>query len=456
MKTLSPEEFKKQYGDQAYTALAPKQPDYTNYFQKVASNLGNTFSQGGQDVTKAVQSLPSPSAPITAENVLKIPIEAGNIAGTIAKTAGGIIGSFLPTPPEKSLGKDIYGAISSTIDKIPGMTPDIKQGLDNVLQTALLKVGEKADPAIKSTISKGVDLSKNVVSDVGSKVSPIIDSAKNIVGKGTLTPEQYLQTAIQDATPKNWKSVVGERGIQNADGTVTPRINEAQGVLGKKSVRTVNPDAVNTAAGTELSKLDGYNKIAGNKSTSLQKAQFADNAISVKGKALDTSLQNENILRPPKELNKIIKDAVNTAADRSQLLSKSDPAVKNYLRSSQRIVAESDGTLLGERKVILKLDQAYEDAGGKYANNKPLDQIHRSARQSLINDMEVKAQSTEVKASLKEMENLYHANDVLWDNAKAEGGSTFEQFKKNHPLLEKAAVTGAKAAGFGTGVGLIR
>ena len=256
------------------------------------------------------------------------------------------------------------------------------------------------------------------------------------------TPEDITNSAIKDATPSYNKNLIGESGIRNPDGTITPRINEAEGLLGK---RTVNSTPSEIAAGTELSKLNGYPT----NGTSLEKAQFTDNSIASKGKALDASLAKENILRPPQELNKVIKTAVMDTADKSQLLSKSDPIVKNYLRSSQRIVNASDGTLAGERQVVLKLDQAYEDAGGKYANNKPLDQIHRAARQSLIDDMESKAQNTEVKGALKEMQNLYHANDVLWDKAKSEGGSVLEQLQKAHPLITHFVKSGLNAVKLG-------
>jgi len=83
------------------------------------------------------------------------------------------------------------------------------------------------------------------------------------------------------------------------------------------------------------------------------------------------------------------------------------------------------------------LDNAYEDAGGKYSNNKPLDQVHRSARNALIADMESKATNTEVQASLKGMKNLYNAEDALKQKAMKEGGSKLERAIKAHPVVSK-------------------
>lgn len=350
---------------------------------------------------------------------------------------------------EDKLDPKALQALNDVMDKHPVITQalgDLTSTAGNMMGVEGMSKIPSADTPVSeipenvaNTVKQGIDTAKNVVSNAKENIS-------NAVNKNP-TPQELESSAIKDATPAYNKSIVGEPAIRNSDGTLTPRVNEAKGL----NTRSVNSTLSEIESGKQLAKIEGYDP----KATSLEKAQLTDNEIAKKGKALDASLENEKVLRPPKELNKIIRDAVTDAADRSQLLSKSDPVVKNYIRSSQRIVDASDGTLAGERKVVLKLDQAYEDAGGKYSNNKPLDQIHRAARQALIEDMELKAQNTEVKASLREMQNLYKANETLWDKAKAEGGSVLEQLAKKHPVVTKIVKKGMNMVGLGETVNII-
>lgn len=415
---------------------------------KVGTAMYNTVSGAG-DV--AMGALGGVTAPISAAMKSVGDIGVGGIGNNKpGDTIGGNIMKNGIQPIADAVVK--HTGLQGVLTKYPGLEKDIP----NILGVALSFLGGEKAPEIKGAVSGGVDTGLGALKAGSEALDQTASKVKeSIFG----TPEQQLvkenaslqKTALQDATPSYNKNIVGEPAIRNPDGTLTPRVSEAKGL----SQRTVNSTPSEIASGNELSKIPEYKDLVKNKATNLEKAQIVDNAIANKGKALDTSLANEKILRPPKELNKVIRTAVMDTADRSQLLSKSDPVVKNYLRSSQRIVNATDGTLAGERQVVLKLDQAYEDAGGKYANNKPLDQIHRSARQSLINDMESKAQNTQVKASLREMQNLYNANDTLWDKAKAEGGSKFEQFVHTHPILSKITKAGVRATGLDAGLHLL-
>lgn len=333
-------------------------------------------------------------------------------------------------------------------DSNPDMAIAITKDLPGVLGAMGGSEASGGNPDVSIGGAKGAaSTAVSDVSDIANTAKENLKNAPPVTGTTKTQVNDLQNSAIKDTTPSYDKSLVGESAIRNPDGSLTPRINEAQGL----NKRTVNSTQSEVSAGNELAKIKGYDPT----DTSLEKAQLTESEIATKGKALDTSLENEHILRPPQELNKIIKTAVNDAADKSVLISKADPAVKNYLRASERVVSQTDGTLAGERQVILKLDQAYEDAGGKYSNNKPLDQIHRAARTSLIDDMEAKAQNTEVKALLKSMQNLYNADDVLWDKARAEGGSKFEQLVKKHPVISKIIKKGANMVGLGETVNLI-
>lgn len=296
--------------------------------------------------------------------------------------------------------------------------------------TAALGSGGEGDILNQSVsdVARGaVDTAKNAVSNVKDMVvkSPEAQAAK------------ITQQAIKDTTPAYSKSLVGESDIKGV-----PRVQEG-GIL---TSRTVTPTDAEVAAGKELAKIPNYPV----KGTALQKFNAIEPEIAKEGKALATSLKDENILRPPKEVAKIVKTAINNASENSVLLQKTDPIVKNYMRVANKAITQSDGTLAGELKVRQALDNAYADAGGKYINNKGLDQIHRAARNALNDDLEAKAVNTEVKASLKKQSNLYKAQDVLQDKAKAEGANGLKRWIKNNPKTMTAVKIGGGTAAYET------
>ncbi len=334
--------------------------------------------------------------------------------GALAETAGNVA---LATGAGEIKGKDII--------------PNIKEGA-----SATVKNFKEAGTSFKEAVTK----------------SPIEIAAEQ-AKQAKIKTESFQKNAIKDATPSYNKKIIGENMVEGPNGKMIPRLSEPD-TLNPTKPRTVNSSTSEIDAGKELTTVPGYQALIEKNATALDKANLVQNEIVTRAKALDASLEKENVLRPPKELNKLVKDATTKAGSESLLLQKADPAIKNYNRVANIAIKDSPGTLAGERKVVLKLDQAYEDAGGKYMNNKALDQIHRAARNALIDDMEAKAVSTEVKASLKSMKNLYNANDVLWEKAREEGGTKWEQFKKAHPIISKTAATVGRYTGLGEAIHL--
>lgn len=204
------------------TAAFFAQPDKSNgnpivnglfdYGKMVVKNLGNTFSQGAQNVTKAVTDIPQNAqnaggSPLA--DVASVATAAGHIAGDVAGTAGGILTSVLPPPPEKSLGKDIFNAIGSGISKIPGMTPDIQKGLSDVLNTALMGVGEKATPVVGDAIKSGVDTAVTSAKDMATAVTDKIPSIPN--------PKTAIENLMANPIPEQVKSALGESSAPTFD-----------------------------------------------------------------------------------------------------------------------------------------------------------------------------------------------------------------------------------------------
>lgn len=426
------------------TTLNGKQISYNTpeYVQKVnkyynqlyTSSQGQSGTSQGENTTPSSQNGPQTQATSITTNNIGVPI-GGNLKSNLAALPGALEGAGNAALP---ITGDIYNDIKGTNQKSA-----LEQGGDAVqsaLSAALLIPGaQPEDLAAKAGLTGltariganaatgGLIGASNAIGQGKSAGQVATQGVEGAVGGGVLggvsgllkspSVEEKLQSAIQDATPSYSSKIIGEQPIK-------------EGLLS----RSVVPTSQNVEAGTELSKVPNY-PISG---TNLEKYQAIEPVIAQKGQALDASLKSENVLRPPKELSKIVKDALTTTGDNSYLLQKSDPLIKNYQRVADNAIKNNEGTLYGERQVVKTLDNAYESAGGKYGNNKALDQLHRAARTALINDMELKATNTGVKASLKEMSNLYNAQDTLLDKAKSEGGTAIQRLVKNNPLASKA------------------
>ncbi len=295
--------------------------------------------------------------------------------------------------------------------------------------TAAANKVEQAAGAIHETAS-------NVANAVKERINPTIDPAVQL---------------LKDATPDYSKKLISEPDIKNADGTITPRVQEGGFIKG----RTVTPKPLELQAAAELSKVKDY-PING---TSLEKYQAVQPEIASRGEGLMTSLKNENILRPPQQIAKVVSDAINKVPGDSLLLQKSDPVIGNYMRVAKTAIEKADGTLAGELKVRQMLDAAYKNARGKMAFGSDklsaLDDIHTAARDALNQDIIAKAKSTDVKASLKAQWDLMRASDVLRNKAEAEAGSSIGRFAQKNPIATKIIKGAGRAAGVGMGVHVI-
>lgn len=433
------------FGSSIGGVIAANTPDYKNYLastqnlalekQKVIAAIQQKEAAGGDasDLIAILQKVSGQSVP-TPEQVNPV----------LNKTPEQIAGEGLGVATD-ILGAGSLSGVGEEATAAKGLLPSIVQGA---------KTGAKYGGAfgIAQGVSQGLQNNQGVSGVVGSGAvggltgatgGAVLGGALGGAFGNRLSQSDIEKQAIKDTTPAYSKSLIGEPDItvKNPDGTVTrtPRIQEG----GLAKGRTITPTTAEIAAGKELAKIPNY-PVNG---TALEKLNTIEPQIAKEAQALQDSLENEKILRPPKEVAKVVRTAINDAADNSVLLQKTDPIVKSYMQSANRIISQSDGTLAGELKVRQGLDDAYEAAGGKYGNNKGLDQIHRAARNALTDDIEAKATNTEVKASLKRQSNLYNAKDVLQDKVKAEGGgSRFGQFTKAHPALTRFAKTVGLAA----------
>ncbi len=254
------------------------------------------------------------------------------------------------------------------------------------------------------------------------------------------------KVAIGDATPNYEASTPTQRQ------KLLGRVQEGGTFKG----RTVKPTALETEAGQELSKVPGYDP----NSTKLQKYQVAKAEIATRGEALSSSLQNEKIIVPKKEIVSKVRTAINDVPEQSLLLQKSDPVIKNYIRVVNNAVNSVDGNLKGVLDLRKNLDAVYENARGKAAFGSDkiaaLDEVHTAARDTLTQYLIDHAAETDVKASLRGQWNLYRALDQLQIAAEKESGSSVGRLIQKYPITSKVVEKGARAVGLGTGISIVK
>lgn len=520
MQTLTPEQYKAKYGDKAaWSSVAissrPTIADaIANSFKggvdqvkqgaaqigrggsNPLSAVGNLVEGVGKVGSGAINAAFSPLAP-AMQSVLNEKTLLG--AGGQALTNNATVQKFANSTAGKVTGRIAenvanYANIAGTVGgamEVPKAGGAIKTGVENVASNVVNKVEDVIQP-------KGTSALHLPNENIYAKITPeqqafLKNEIANIpFGKGdqphltpltklesTQTPAQPLtrvsldelkaaspnakaaldkfdqqaaaQSLLKDVTPSYSKKLIGERGITNADGSITPRVQEGGLIKG----RTVTPKPLEVEAAAEVAKVPNYPF----KGTALEKYQAIQPEIASRGQALTTSLKNENILRPPQQISKVISDAINKVPQDSLLLQKSDPVIASYMRVANNAIAKADGTLAGELKVRQLLDAAYKNARGKMAFGSDrisaLDDIHTAARDALNKDLIAKAQSTDVKASLKSQWDLMRASDVLRDKAEAEAQSGVGRFAQQNPITTKIIKGAGRAAGIGMGVHVI-
>ena len=394
------------------------------------AGLASKISGDPQYYEKAKATMNQPSqVPLLGTNIKPVNQETPeSVGGEALGTVGLGVGSPV-------VGGALLGASSAMQDNGSPASVAVNAVVGSLLGKGGEVVLKAAIPVISKIISKyGSEaisqFEKSLPEYAKPTLNKIVSTIETKTGTTIAPSSVRLENAINDATPSYSPKIIGEQPV--AEGGL---------VKGRKSIST----PANIESGTELANVPGYDHA----NTNLINYQAVQKEIPLQAQTLSSSLKAEGVLRPPKEIMSVVKKAVTNASQNSLLLQKTDPIVTNYLRVAERAINQSDGTLEGEWNVRKILDQAYDDAGGKYGNNKGLDQIHRASRNALLKDMEKKARNTEVTAAMKKMTNLYNASDVLQDNAKAEGGSALERLMKKHPVIMRFVPRILEGAGLG-------
>lgn len=429
MKTLSEKEFKAKYGTagvEQVNAVSQSKPQDKGYLSRVGGDI------------------------------------KGNVQEALQSQKASMNGNMNPFAAGANIAKNVTGAVLAPLNEAPGIK-QIGEGFSKAGQAIVdTPIGNKITNKLASTFSPQtlgaasdiVETGLNVGAIAGGveSVSKGIKGAKAIVEKSKSTPrptvknttDQHLSAAIKDATP-DYESLSQTQKAKYLD-----RVNEGGIIEG----RSIIPDELNTRAGTELSKVPGYDP----NGTKLSKYQAAKAEIKRQGESFKESLKNEKQVIPKRETAKVAIEAINKVPEKSLLLQASDPVLKNYTRVLKNALVKEHGSLLGVQKLIETLDDAYENARGKNkAFNSDtlnvLDEVHKASRDALTKYLIEKAKSTDVKLAKQRLWDLYRATDELRIAASKESGSSLGRLQQKNPVTSKIIKKTAEMTGLG---GIIR
>ena len=438
----------------AQPAQTPQPSPSESIWQKLVGQVGGAFQGGVNQVQQGYQDAQQATNPLQKT-------EAG-----LGMLAGGVKAAFSPLAPvtapigsaiqaagdklsDTSLIKGAAGNTTVGAGGVTNYTPNFQadrplNDISNVATVLPVAAGALNPAETVGAVSRTASAAK-------AKVSPIVQQVKDAMVGNTeeqvaARSDNLTASGVKDATPDYNPKLINQPAIKGV-----PRVQESTGVFGE---RQVTPTEGETAAGHELSKVEGYNP----KASSLEKYNLVKSAIATKGQDLVASLKAENILRPPQELIKVVSDAVEQVPEESLILAKTDPLIDNYMRVVKTAVNKNDGTLAGELAVRKAMDDAYENARGKLAFGSEkvsaLDELHTAARNAINEDLISHAKSTYVKASLRSQSNLFRASDVLLKKPEKEGNSNIEKLTKKYPKTSKIVKKTAGLVGLGEAVHL--
>lgn len=433
-------------GDQLNTDMSDTSTNSLEKGVRASSDVSTGITNVAADVI--------PGGKPTLNAISKVAGAGVNAAGNISNTLADLATKVHLMSPEQKAAYDKANSDFASSDSGKNIS-QIATDLAATGNTAgtILGAGEGA-----AALDKGVGLAK-------TGVGAVKDAATSAV-KGSPAAQQAAQAAktaaaeqtrtaagIKDATPDYESMNPTQKAKLRTQPAVngTPRVQEGGTVKG----RTVTPTKSEVAAGTELSKVKGYDP----QMTNLEKSNLIQSEITSRAKVVRAGLAKEGIAVPPKEALGVVTKAINKIPDTSLLVSKADPVIKNYTRVVRNAIAKAPGTMEGMLDVRQAMDQAYNNARGGLAYNSDklasIDEIHKAGRDALNQYITDKAKNTPYEASMKGQTNLYRALDEVGRRADREAGSSVGRFVQQHPALVKGAKTVARTAGLGAVVHLV-
>ncbi len=355
---MNPDQFKTWVGSSGTPASTPSYP------QQVASSIGSTFQEGAQNVTQDVQNIPknaatasvNPQKPGLPETILATAQGAGHVAGDVASTAGKLLGS-LPGFQQLAQGFGTAGkAISDQLMKIPEYSqafdhlntvleqnPELAKSLGDVINTASLYEGGKAEPTITGAVSDAANTVKTAVKEG----APAAEAApKNAV-------QVARDTAATNATKAHDMIDKEVRNVAEKYGDVGKALNNAEVTKGTEPIKVL-------ASYPEGKALPSMSK--GGKMNSLPAINYLRTQVSalgkIKGDLVDTAKQNISV----KDFQKTIEDKID-ASNGSQVAKDSQKA--DIAKEMERLSKSYPDGIPTKEMDKIKTEQANESSSYK-------------------------------------------------------------------------------------------
>jgi len=480
----------------------------------LAKSFINTFKEGGKNVTQDISNSKNIANEVDASNInlpqgeqyqgknslgakiLATAATAGHVAGDVAETAGGLLGDALAPLIPQSLKEGIGGVVHKINDKIsqiPGMTPEIHKSIGDVVNTALLEGGVKAEAPVKAgieagaeatgnTLEKGAQVVKNTIEDVKATrtakkavtsfdssvqdVMPLqnknvrIDELRNALpdskkGTGGVTRKGLLGKSAPQATPKDLEvaqtahpyiSVTRDplKKIQNVNKGISDISSKTNGFL----------DANPTKANFE----DMKTYMDRNKPTqSLQKDPGAseayknstENALNTLASTLKKSTNPEvsgaEIRQARIKIDQqIAKELGETTFDSPQYkgIKAAEVDTRNMLNRMNEDMLRYPGQLDKVNRMNEFIDAA-KGRGIEVDMNNPEVRETIEKQFNLEKTPESESAAKNLSDSHKTMSNLYQARDNMIDKYQSKvGGNKVKEWAKNNPTKAKILLYG--------------
>ncbi len=452
-------------------AEAPKQGILANLPGAIGEGLGNYAKNVGNDFMD------------TAKNIGQNFSDIKN-TGTIVPNSGGVQGNNTGSATLRSLS-DFLTAVFSPVSE--AVNPSLQAGVNALANNPTFgKVANggagdavsKAQQAFQVMAQAHPEAAKNFQSALNIGASLAGEGPANVAGETVANAGEGALNSIKSGAESLVKSAPEDVGAQVAQkatdlqtkalADIAPNFEGATNAQKAKLIakgnvqeggltagRTVAPSALDTSAATELSKLSGYEKAT----TNLEKYNLALSGARNEAENLNVNLGAEKIAIPKQQVVKVVGDALKKTADESLLLTKSDPAVQNFMRVIKNAATKAEGTLKGVMDIKHAITQAYENARGSLAFNSdkvaPLDALNKAANDAIKKFAIEHSPNVNIKSSLERQFNLYHASDALLPKAASEAGSKLGRFTAKHPVATKVGKAAIKAAKLGGVVELL-
>lgn len=421
MERITPEQFKKQYGDGALAGFGqPTQKP--GYFQRVGQGIKETFTGLGQDLQTQADVIAQPDN--LGEDIVALGRGGLRTAGAFAKSA---LTPLMEAPGIKQASEFVGEQIADTAPmqkfaEWAGRHPEAAKDIENTLDIAgLLGTASSVKPLIKG-VAKGV---KAVVPKIGEGVKTGLETGKQAIGKGKEvllpkppTPKGAMGQVLQGKTKDIGK---GFQALKEVDTTGVKTYQDLGGKINESITRL---------AGQVDESLDN--------SVPIKLNQLKTTAQTTGGKTVSTNYV-DRALKQMEELYTKIGDDV-TAQNTKELIRKAQTT--GLTRFEVNNIARQYGMEFGE-KAFGKMGDPLTSVNAKMfeGTRKGLKSV---ARQGIGGDA--------AKAADESISSLYRTQKLIKNNIEAV--NKLQQKIQERGFLEKVGYNVAKYTDILTGGGL--